>query len=462
MMNEGALMNDMTLAPVTGKARIDVLDIMRGFAILAIYFMNVPFQAVPVLPTFIDFRLIGWTPADQLAWATTSILLEGTQRCLLEFLFGAGMMVLAAKAMEPDGPVAVADLYMRRTMWLLAFGLLDIFVVLWVGDILSIYAVAALFLFPFRRLGPKLLVTLGLAFALFTAVTGGLQYADRLGLIDRVHVAEAHRAAGATLTPTDSKALADWNKLRASRTPNAEQRKAIAEERTAHAGGFVPYAAFYYGVWSKFIIAKGIGLITVFEAFCAMLIGVALWKWGIIQGRRDARFYAVLMVAAYGVGLTLRAVGVSEVFTFAPGAKTIWFTNEFARLATGLGHLALFNLAVKSRVGAAILSPLKAAGRFAFSLYFVEQLIGIHLLFSPYGLNLWGRFGWAVMFWVSALMFFGLLIVANLWGRWFAMGPMEWAWRSLAYCQRQPFLKRRAGTVAATADADPMPQAVPA
>ena len=32
------------------------------------------------------------------------------------------MMVLAKKAMEPDGPVAVADLYYRRNMWLLAFG----------------------------------------------------------------------------------------------------------------------------------------------------------------------------------------------------------------------------------------------------------------------------------------------------------------------------------------------------
>src|SRR3546814_19284688 len=65
------------------------------------------------------------------------------------------MMILTARAMEPDGPVAVADLYYRRNLWLLAFGVVNAVVLFWPGDILHIYALAALFIFPFRRLGPK-------------------------------------------------------------------------------------------------------------------------------------------------------------------------------------------------------------------------------------------------------------------------------------------------------------------
>ena len=104
------------LAPVAARARIDVLDILRGIAILGIFYMNIPFMGQAPFAFFADVRSIGWTGADQITWSVTEVLLEGTQRCLLEFLFGAGMMVLTARAMVPDGPVAIADLYLRRNL----------------------------------------------------------------------------------------------------------------------------------------------------------------------------------------------------------------------------------------------------------------------------------------------------------------------------------------------------------
>src|SRR3546814_11918060 len=85
-------------------------------------------------------------------------------------LFRSGMRILTSRAMEPDGPVAVADLYYRRNLWLLAFGVVNAVVLFWPGDILHIYALAALFIFPFRRLGPKLLLTLGLGWSVLFAL----------------------------------------------------------------------------------------------------------------------------------------------------------------------------------------------------------------------------------------------------------------------------------------------------
>jgi uncharacterized protein len=38
----------------------------------------------------------------------------------------------------------------------------------------------------------------------------------------------------------------------------------------------------------------------------------------------------------------------------------------------------------------------------------------------------------------------GLLVFANFWMRFFVSGPLEWLWRSLSYCQRQPFRRRAA------------------
>lgn len=427
------------LAPVRGKARIDVLDMLRGFAILGIFFMNIPFEAASTYALFADIRLLGWTSADQASWATVQVLMEGTQRCLLEFLFGAGMMVIATKAMTPDGPVAVADLYMRRTMWLLLFGAIDIFVVLWVGDILSIYAVAGLFLFPFRTLGPRFLLGLGLSFALFTAVGGAVDYVQRTTLIEQAATAQQHKAAGLPLTKVDQKALAEWQQKLDRFKRSAEEAKKIAAEKKAHQGSALDYASLMWGQWIEFFWLGGFFWLTVIEAFFAMLIGVAMWKWGVIQGQRSARFYLILGVLSYGFGITARWIGAQEVMAFSPMPKTIWITAEFARLAVALGHLALFNVLAKTRVGWLVLSPLRAAGRTAFSLYFIEQIIGIHILFSPYGLNLWGRYGWAEMTGVAAIMFVGLLIVANIWVRFFAMGPLEWLWRSLVYLKWQPF-----------------------
>jgi uncharacterized protein len=433
---------EVRLAPVTGRDRIDILDVLRGIAILGIFYMNIPFMGGTLKAEMIDIRYQGWTLADQWAWSVIAVVAEGTQRGTLEFLFGAGMMILTAKAMRPDGPVAVADLYMRRTLWLLAFGMADVFLLLWPGDILHIYALAALFLFPFRKLPPKALVALGLIYATATAIPSAIEYGNRFGLIERVEAAQASQRAGKPLTAAQTADLADWNKKldRLDMKLDAKQRKADAEEVKARTGGLPGYATWIWAQWMKF--ATGSILFNVAEAFSAMLIGIALFKWGVIQGARSRRFYLVMAIAAYGFGMGARALGVSERFTFYPGPKTIWFTEEYARLAVSLGHVAFANLLFQTGIGRALLAPFRAAGRTAFSLYVCETLIGIWLLFPGFGLGLWNRFGWAGLAGVATAVIALLLVVANVWTRFFSTGPLEWAWRSLAYWKRQPFRAR--------------------
>lgn len=434
-----------TLGPVMGRSRIEVLDALRGIAILGIFYMNIPMMASSGWRIMTDIRMIGWTPLDRGAWMAVQVLAEGTMRGVLELLFGAGMMVLARSAMTPDGPVAVADLYLRRNLWLLLFGLIDVFVVLWVGDILHIYALAALFLFPFRTLSVRWLIPLGLAFAAFVAVGGAVEYASRASLIDRVAVADAHRAAGKAATVQDKAARAEWQKVQDRRKITPERRKQIADEDKAHAGGLLPLATLFWGVWIEFILAHML-IPGVAEAFCVMLLGVAAWKLGIIQGARDRRFYLGMMAACYGFGLTARLTGAMEIAAFQSTPKTIWITAEFARIAVSLGHVALVNWMIQGSVGRSLLRPFLAAGRVAFSLYFLTSIIGIWVLFAPWGPGLWMRFAWFDQTLVATAVIALLLVVANLWLRYFVSGPLEWVWRSLSYGRRQPL--RRASPVA--------------
>lgn len=430
------------LAPVRGSARIDVLDILRGLAILGIFFMNIPFEGQTAMAMFNKPQIIGWSPLDQWSWRFVQVVLEGTQRGVLEILFGCGLMVLAAKAMRPDGPVAVADLYWRRNLWLLGFGLLDIFVFLWTGDILHVYALAALFLFPFRLLGPRVLLALGSLFALFMMVTAVPLILDRAELLASRPAIEKKLAAHQPLTAAEQTKQRDWQKLVARRATGGEEgKKIVAMEKKGRVGGWLPYAAMHIRFYIEFMLPE-LGM-SVAEAFCMMLVGIALWKWRVVQGGRSARFYAILMLCCYVPGMIARTVGAQEMLSPVPIVHSFWLTQEPARMLVSVGHVALINLAVRSSLGAAILAPFRAAGRTAFSLYFLQQFIAIYILFAPWGPGLWGKLSWSGLYGVALAVLAFQVVLANLWLRTFAMGPMEWAWRSLAYVRRQPFRRIR-------------------
>jgi uncharacterized protein len=433
----------VALAPVRGKDRIEVLDALRGIAILGIFYINLPVMAGPVTASLGNMRELGWGPLDQQVWLFINTFMEGTQRGLLEMLFGAGLMVTAARAMEPDGPVGVADLYIRRNLWLLVFGLINIFALLWPGDILHIYALCALALFPFRKLSLRWLIPLGLLLSTVQMVVGGFEYVSRTELQQTHASAEAKQAKGEKLTKAEAEAVKQWQeKVDRIAGKDPVEQKIAKDEAKARSGSFGDYAGFWISTYLLFV-GKGSLLGGVAEAFGTMLLGIALWKLGFIQGKRSTRDYLVVLILAYGFGLTARYVGGLERLTFMPIPKTIWMTAELARIAVSLGHIALINLLMRASLGRKLLWPLLAAGQMAFTLYLMQQVIGLHFLYSPLGLHLPSAPGWAYVAGLASVVVAIQLVIANLWMHFFASGPLEWLWRSLAYCRKQPFRRAR-------------------
>src|SRR3546814_16577730 len=123
MGRAGMVMNAITtvgapgLAPVRGTARIEVLDMLRGIALLGILFINIPYMAAPVAQLSADVRANGWTLPDRIAWSVNYPVWSGTMRCVLQFMLGAGMMILTARVIEPAGPVAAHDITYRTNLW---------------------------------------------------------------------------------------------------------------------------------------------------------------------------------------------------------------------------------------------------------------------------------------------------------------------------------------------------------
>src|SRR6476620_10350804 len=139
-------------APLHQSERIWLIDSIRGIALLGILLMNSMAQSQS---HFFGDRMDprqSLTGANFFAVVTESIFFEGTMRGLFSILFGAGTILLLTRLTNTRSGLEPADIYFRRMLWLLVFGLIDAFLFLWFGDILYAYALCGLLLFPFRNL----------------------------------------------------------------------------------------------------------------------------------------------------------------------------------------------------------------------------------------------------------------------------------------------------------------------
>jgi uncharacterized protein len=173
------------LAPVAVRQRIEALDVVRGFALLGIFLMNIEYFNRP-LSTMSEGMPRGLTGADW--WATwfVNYFVQGKFWTIFSLLFGMGFAVMMVRA-ERAGR-EFKRVYLRRVLALAVFGAAH-YVFLWEGDILFTYAVAALMLMVVLHGRPRPLllaigacVGLGFAAEAFFAVASGLAIAGLIAL----------------------------------------------------------------------------------------------------------------------------------------------------------------------------------------------------------------------------------------------------------------------------------------
>lgn len=428
-------------APVAARDRLEALDALRGFALCGILLMNIMLMGSsragrPAFPAVLGSP--DWT-----VWIAQSVLFEGTMRGLFTLLFGAGMLLMTRR----EGADS-ADVYFRRCLMLLVFGLANVLVFLFPGDILFVYGLAGMFLFVFRKLRPRTLLIL--AGILLLALSGKSVLDTRpqaLEMREARVLAEA-QAAGRTLTEAEAEQAKAWTQVIERRTTESPRLKKAREQRT---GDWTSVLAWSWGWWTNVVLATLV-IDTVIESVAFMFIGMALFKLGVLTAERSWRLYALMALGGYAIGVSLN---VWEVVTdwrngFGPDNWIIWSTYQLDRLAVTIGHLGLFMLVWKAGVMGWIGSGLKAIGRLGLTNYLGQSAIAAILF---YGFGLWDRLGWAEL-WalcVGVWLFQGVFSLLYL--RVFAIGPAEWILRSVAYGRLQPLFAPRGGPATASATA---------
>ena len=175
------------MVPIAAAQRIEALDVVRGFALIGIFLMNIEWFNRPIaaLNEGMPRELTG---ADWWASWFVSYFVQGKFWTIFSLLFGMGFAVMMVRAEQAGREFK--RVYLRRVLALAVFGALH-YIFLWQGDILFSYAIAALMLMivTYGRTWPLLLaiaVAIGLGFVpdwdAFFRVAGGLAAAGLLAL----------------------------------------------------------------------------------------------------------------------------------------------------------------------------------------------------------------------------------------------------------------------------------------
>lgn len=427
-----------SLGPVPRRERVLSLDVARGVAILGILLMNIWAFAGP--QAFFDYPLaIADRPGNPVAtWAVIHTLFEGTQRTLLSLLFGAGAMLSLVRLTSRGTPGSARSTYYRRTFLLVAFGLINAYVFLWPADILFVYGLASLCLYPLRNLRTPVLLAIVLVALVVPASMRALAIVDLRALESASTSAIASRDAGAELSEVELASITDWNKKLTKARPDPADPKMADDIRTMQSGTlaqiFVRQAKVSL-VLQTIVAVKWWFL----DALAMMIIGMVLYRSGILTRPAPRNRYLAMVGAGFAVGLPLAVWQTTALHAALFHPVTIEVTNlstDLRRFALAIAYLGLILWFCQATVGEVIKRALAAVGRMALTNYLAQSIL-CALIFYGFGLGLYGRVSGYQLYGVVLLVWALELAWSSWWLRHFRIGPFEWLWRSATYKQAQ-------------------------
>ena len=138
------------LTPVAASERIGVIDILRGLALFGILAANMRGFNAPI-EVYGNIAKLFPGIADRVAQGAIDALISAKAMTLFSFLFGLGFAVQMSRAEERGRSVSF---YPRRLAILLVIGLIHAWLI-WMGDILVLYALTGFVLLLFRKRSQK-------------------------------------------------------------------------------------------------------------------------------------------------------------------------------------------------------------------------------------------------------------------------------------------------------------------
>ncbi len=430
--------------PVTRGERLVALDVLRGFALLGILAVNVENFAGPESLHDVPMGLAraaftGWHAHLDLAILTLKwLFVEGKMRGMFAMLFGAGTVLLTERIERRGRPARAADIFLRRNMWLVLFGLIH-GTLIWAGDILFGYGmIGLLFLFPLRHVAPRRLVGFGMAIWLVGGTLGLANFEHAAAVVqDGNQLLAARRVEQAGQVPTSQQRAVLAAASERQRMEPAATAQAVQEGRQGYLASIPGRTAGYLALYASVFTS---GFFT--EVLGAMMAGMGLYKLGFLSGRRSTRTYLITAIAGYAISMPIVLAGIwhASRLGFTTAAVLEWMDLPYftETIPATLANASVLLLLIRVGRLRPVLDRLGAVGRTAFSNYILTSLI-CQFVFAWGPWKLYGKLEYYQYLYVVAAIWALNLIASSFWLRAFAFGPLEWMWRSLTYWKRQTF-----------------------
>ena len=370
--------------PTTATNRIELLDILRGFAIIGILFSNILILSGYVFTPFSDLEKMHLPNLNNSLNIVINSIVRGKFYPILMMLFGAGLYMQFRKSNENG----FLKFFSWRMFVLILIGLVH--QTFWAGDVVTVYALFALILIPMRKLTFKsylivAMVMFVLHFVSFYIANAFLTQEDHTERIAQLHL------------------------------PGVSPNDLI---ETVRNDGFA-------GFW--FITKSQLGFLWTIPRyvrvspstiFLFMLGGYLLGSGFFVERAHKLKYMIPFLII--GVIGTYLMWNVSYSYSI------------IGNVSLALFYISLIALIIRSANGQKIMNRIAPLGRMALTNYIMQSVICI-MIFYGVGLNFFAKLPLYMVLIIAVVILQFQILFSRYWLRKFKFGPLEGLWRKLSY-----------------------------
>ncbi len=380
------------LQPIEKQNRLQVIDSLRGLALLGILIANIPF--VDNVSRHADAA--GQPGSDKALNFLFHLLIEKKFITIFSMLFGFGFYVQLKRAEERG--INFKSYFLKRMTILLLIGCVHAYI-FWFGDIIRDYAICGMFLLLVYKWKPKKILTAAIVFSVL--LTGTVFIANSVFNLQEY----AYDTAIAAEHPL---ATTYWRYL---------------------------YINARIDPFVNFIQDSPITLVF---CFGNMLTGFWMAKSGFFHQQERFRSSRKKLIAA-GILLGIPASYVLWLITegkleLSPALIWIPYVIVAGMVLQSLFYISAFTQLFRSEAWRKILSLFAPVGKMALTNYLLQTVFYLLFFFhATNGLKLFGRLTITETYLVALGFFLVQVLFSTWWMKKHEQGPVENIWKKLSY-----------------------------
>lgn len=370
--------------PTQTQNRIELLDVLRGFAIVGILLSNIIILSGHVFTPIVDLDNMHLASLNSSLAIIAASIIQGKFYPILMILFGAGLYMQFRKS-DQEG---FLKFFSWRMFVLILIGVFHS--TFWAGDVVTIYALFAFLLIPMRYMKPKTYLIIGIALC-------------------AIHFAVAYYQS---IAPTPDGAA---ERIAQFELPGVTPSELIS---TVQNDGIK-------GLW--FITQKQMSFLWTVPRYLRVtpstlflfMLGAYLFGTGLLSAKvRKAKYLISFLI--------LGLVGTYLMFYISYAFSII------GNLFLALTYISLIALIMETSRGKKLLGKLAPLGRMALTNYIMQSVICI-IIFYGVGFAFFAKLPLYLIFLIAIVILQFQILFSKYWLRKFQYGPLEGVWRRLSY-----------------------------